>query len=113
MQSEREREREGGREREGEREGEASMAGIPINKVYFMSKHVKNSNQRGNQVYFVSKHVKNSNQRGVLRLQASLRKASEREREREREREGQACQEFQEFQSTRCTLSPSRFVHSE
>ena len=33
------------REREGEREGEASVARIPINEVYFVSKHVKNSNQ--------------------------------------------------------------------
>ena len=37
------------------------MARIPINEVYFVSKHVKNSNQRG---------VLRFNQRGVLCLQA-------------------------------------------
>ena len=37
------------------------MARVPINEVYFVSKHVKNSNQRG---------VLRFNQRGVLRLQA-------------------------------------------
>ena len=76
-QSERERERERERGREGGRQG---------------------GRRRG-------KHGRNSkipNQRGVLRLQASLCKASGREREREKE--GQA---WQEFQSTRCTSSPS------
>ena len=87
------------------------MSKIPINEVYFVSKHVKSSNQRGvvrrwsrtevsqssmsrisiNEVYFVSK-------------QACAKRAREREREREREKEGQA---WQEFQSTRCTSSPS------
>ena len=55
-------------------------------------------NKNSNEVYFVSK-------------QACAKRA--RERERERDREGQACQEFQEFHSTRCTSSPSKFVQSE
>ena len=85
-----------------------SSPSMRINKVHFVSKHVKNEFQSMrctssssiqecqstrctsspsmsripiNEVYFVSKHVKNSNQRGALRLQA--------------------CQEFQGFQSTR------------
>ena len=86
------------------------MSRIPINEVYFVSKH---ANQRGvlrlqacqefqstrctsspsmsripinDEVYFGFKHVKNCNQRGVLRLQA--------------------CQE-----STRCTSFPSSSKH--
>ena len=68
-----------------------SMSRIPINEVYSVSKHGKNSNQRGVLVSKHGKNGKNSNQRGVLRLQA--------------------CQEFQStrctsFQSTSCTSSP-------
>ena len=104
------------------------MSKIPINEVYFVSKHVKSSNQRGvvrrwsrtevsqssmsrisiNEVYFVSK-------------QACAKRARERERERERRRGKhgknsnqrgvlrlQACQEFQ---STRCTSFQSVSKH--
>ena len=57
-----------------------------------------------NEVYFASK-------------QACAKRASERERERERgrerEKERQAWQEFQDFESTRCTSSPSKSVQSE
>ena len=77
------------RERERGREGERAWRG-------------KNSNQRGRiscpnmsripineatRCTSSPQRVKNSNQRGVLRLQATLRKASERERESEGERE--------------------------
>ena len=49
------------KERERGREGDASMTRIEINEVYFVSKHVKNSNLRG---------VLCFNQRVVLCLQA-------------------------------------------
>ena len=87
---------------------------VSINELYFVSKQVKNSNQRGalrlrgvlgrwSGTVGQSRMSKNSNQRGVLRLQASLYKASEREREGGRERE----KERQEFQSTRCISCPN------
>ena len=93
------------------------MSKIPINEVYFVSKHVKSSKQRGvlrrwsrtevsqssmsrisiNEVYFVSKQAC---------AKRARERARERERERERGREGEG-QAWQEFQSTRCTSSPS------
>ena len=82
--SERERERES--ERASERASEGGREGGREEGGRRRGKHGKNS--------------KISNQRCVLHLQASLCKASEREREKE----GQA---WQEFQSTRCTSSPS------
>ena len=60
-------------------------------------------NKNSNEVYFVSKQA----------CASERERERERERDREGEREGQACQEFKEFQSTRCTSSPTKFVQSE
>ena len=63
-------------------------------------------NKNSNEVYFVSKQA-------CAKRAREREREREKERERERDREGQACQEFQEFQSTRCTSFPSKFVQSE
>ena len=85
------------------------MTRIEINEVYFVSKHVKNSNLRG---------VLCFNQRVVLCLQAghefqSMRCTSSPRCTSSLVGDGGSVKNVKEFKSTRCTSSPSKLVQSE